>query len=231
MNAQERFYKSAAWVRFRQVIIAERTRPDGYVYCELCGKPIVKKYDLILDHIEELNDSNVDDVAISLNPDNVRCVHFECHNKRHERFGRKNYMNKPKRVYIVYGAPCAGKSKWVNEVANEYDLVVDMDNIYQMISTNERYNKPNRLNGAAFAVRDCLYDVIKYRRGKWQDAYIITGGARSGDRIRLKERVNADEFVFIDTDKPTCLIRALDKPDEWKDYVNEWFENFEPDSD
>lgn len=227
MYTQESFYKSKQWERFRQIIIAERTNDNGYVICELCGKPILKKYDLILDHINELNDGNVNDATVTLNPDNVRCVHFKCHNNRHERFGSKNYMNKRKQVYIVYGAPCSGKTTWVNDVASSNDLIVDMNNIYQMISINERYNKPDRLNSVAFTIRDCLYDLIKYRSGRWQDAYIITGGARSGDRERLKQRVNADELILIDTDKDTCISRAVDRSDEWIRYINDWFDAYE----
>lgn len=230
---QETFYKSKEWERFRQIIIADSTADDGYVYCSLCGKPIVKKYDLIIDHIDPITEANVNDVTVTLNPDNVRCMHFKCHNRRHERFGKNNYMNKVKHVYIVYGAPLSGKSSWVNEVATPNDIVVDMDNIYQMISTNSRYIKPNRLNGVAFSVRDHLYDMIRYRSGKWNDAYIITGGARSGDRQRLKDRVNADELIYIECDKQTCIDRlssSLDKRgDEWLTYINEWYDAYEPD--
>lgn len=227
MWTQESFYHSKQWESFREIVIAQRTESDGYVRCALCGKPIVNKYDLIVDHIEELNDNNVNDVNVSLNPDNVRCVHARCHNIRHERFGRNNYMNRRKMVYIVYGAPCSGKSTFVSDHASDIDLIVDMNNIYQMISNNARYIKPNRLNGAAFSIRNVLYDLIKYRNGKWQDAYIITGGARSGDRERLKQRVNANELIFIDCPKDICLMRASERGKDWIDYINNWFDEYE----
>ena len=226
------FYKSKQWESFRRTVIAERVNPDdGLVYCQLCGKPIVRKYDLIVDHIEELTDRNVNDAAVSLNPDNVRCVHFRCHNKRHKRFGfgTGGYVRRPKRVYIVYGPPCAGKSTWVRDVAGPDDLVVDMDSIYEMLTINPRYVKPEAVRGAAFAVRDSIYDIIKYRSGRWQDAYVITGGARAGDRARLTTRVGADDLVFIDTDKETCLSRVGERDGKWVDYIEEWFETFQPD--
>ena len=229
MFTLDTFYKSKDWQRFREIIINERTADDGYIYCALCGKPILKKYDLIIDHIEELTEDNVNNYDISLNPDNVRCMHFKCHNKRHKRFGTDNYMNRPKVVYIVYGAPCSGKSTWVNNVANENDLVIDIDNIYQMISVNDRYIKPERLKGTAFEVLNKLYDVVRFRSGRWQDAYIITGGARLGDRARLKERVNADKLIYIDSDIDTCLLRAKDRAPEWIRFINEWFESYQAD--
>lgn len=233
---REQFYKSDKWETFRKIIIDERTDEDGYVKCAVCGKPILKKYDLIVHHKRELDDANVNDVMIALNPDNVECVHFKCHNQIHERFGfGSSSGHKPvqKRVYIVYGSPCAGKSTWVNEVATKDDLIVDMDSIWQMISINERYEKPNSLRSVAFDMRDKLYDIIKYRSGKWHNAYVITGGALIGDRERLKQRINADELVFIDTSFDVCIKRVQSKyedaalRDKWCRYVIEWFERYQ----
>lgn len=229
MFTLDNFYKSKQWEKFREVYISDHTNDDGYIYCAMCGKPILKKYDLILDHITELTEDNVNDYSISLNPDNIRPLHFICHNKRHERFGfgTGGYVRKPKRVYIVYGAPCSGKSTWVKSVANDNDLIVDIDSIYQMISNNERYIKPDGIKSVVFDVRDCLYNTIKYRSGRWQNAYIITGGARLGDRERLKQRVSADELIFIDTDKETCISRVGERGNDWINYINDWFESYQ----
>lgn len=233
---QQEFYKSKEWEAFRKVIINEHTKDDGFVYCEWCGKPILKKYDLILDHIEELNDLNVNDANVSLNPKNVRCLHFKCHNERHERFGfNKTNYNFKKKVYIVYGSPCSGKTTWVKEVATEKDLIVDLDNIWQMVSVNERYTKPDALRSVVFDVRDKLYDIIKYRNGKWHNAYIITGGQLKGDRDRLKTRVGADDLIFIDTPQDECLKRVKSKglpkgeDKNWINYINDWFSKYQPD--
>ncbi|MGN0768453.1 MAG: hypothetical protein ACI4M8_03755, partial [Christensenellales bacterium] len=66
-NTLSDFYRSKEWADFRQVIIAERTRADGFVYDEVTGKPIVKAYDLILHHKIELTLENVNDCNITLN--------------------------------------------------------------------------------------------------------------------------------------------------------------------
>lgn len=233
------FYKSKQWEDFRKVIIAERTQADGFIYCDHCGKPILKKYDLIIHHKKELDELNVNDVLVSLNPENVECVHFKCHNEIHERFGynkTSNYKPIKKRVYIVYGALCSGRRTWVHEVATPDDLVVDIDNIYQCISTNDRYTQPVSLRSVVFDMRDKMYDIIKYRNGKWNNAYIIVGGALKGDRDRLVQRVGADECIYIDTAQATCIERCLNRTDvkesirvEWIEYINKWFEQFQPD--
>lgn len=235
---RQQFYKSKQWEDFRKVIIEERTDADGFVHCSDCGKPILKKYDLIIHHKQELSEYNVNDVMVALNPDNVECVCFRCHNKEHERFGFNKTSagrNVKKHVYIVYGSPCAGKTTWVHDVATADDLIVDLDSIWQMISINARYDKPAPLRSVVFEMRDKLYDIIKYRSGKWHNAYIITGGAMKGDRDRLKQRVAADELIFIDTPKNECIKRVMnramtdDQKEEWMHYVMDWFEKFQPD--
>lgn len=230
----ERFYKSKEWESFRQIVIAEKTNEDGFVICEHCGKPILKPYDLIVHHKEELTEQNVKDYKIALNPNNMAVVHFKCHNQIHERFGYGNkgqqrpYKPRPKKVYIVYGSPCSGKTTWVKENATPNDIVVDIDSIYECISINDRYNKPEGLRSVVFDVRDKLYDVIKYRNGNWTNAYIITGGALIGDRERLAKRTGADDFIFINTSKTECLIRARQNRDEsWIGYIESWFEHFQ----
>ena len=239
MKTQEQFYKSKQWLDFRKLLIAERTDADGFVHCARCNKAIIHKYDLIVHHKIELNDFNVNDATVSLNPDNCECICFSCHNKEHDRFGDKrggSYKPQPKKVYIVYGAPCSGKSSWVKENAAPDDLVVDLDSIWQMISINERYTKPAALKGTVFQMRDALYDVIKYRSGKWHNAYIITGGALKGDRERLIKRVGADELIFIDASFEECMQRVKtrgmtdDQQMKWITFIQNWFESFQPES-
>ena len=231
-NTQQ-FYKSKEWETFRKVVIAKRADADGYVNCAICGKPILKKYDLILHHKKELDDLNVNNVKISLNEDNVECVHFKCHNKIHERFGyHKTNNHVEKKVYIVYGSPCSGKTTWVHNNASENDLIVDMDSISEMISVNDRYNTSDALRSVVFDIRDKLYEIVKYRSGRWRNAFIITGSPLKGERDRLKQRIGADEMIFIDTDKQTCLERVTargDNAERWIKYINDWFEAYQPD--
>ena len=229
MDELQRFYKSKEWESFRQIVIAERTADDGFVYCEHCGQPILKPYDMIVHHKVELTEANVRDYKVALNPDNMMVIHFRCHNEIHERFGFNRGYSPKKKVYIIYGAPCSGKSTWVKENATEKDLIVDLDNIFESISINDRYHKPESIKSVVYKLRDNLYDIIKYRDGKWTNAYVITGGALLGDRERLMKRVGADELIFIDTDKAECLSRAKkNRTEEWAEYIESWFEHFQP---
>lgn len=221
------FYRCKEWRRLLESLKLERVNDEGQVICEYCGKPIVRAYDIIGHHKVELTEDNVNDVTISLNPDNVELVHHKCHNYIHNKLGYG-----VREVYLVYGAPLSGKSTWVRDNMSEGDLIIDMDNIWQCVSGCDRYIKPNRLKSIAFRIRDSLLDSVRYRFGKWNNAYIIGGYPLISERERLCNELGARE-VFIDISKEECLQRlevcedGRDKA-EWTRYIEEWFERYTP---
>lgn len=222
------FYKGQPWKKFTAVLKQERQNADGDIICEHCGRPIVKRYDMIAHHIIELTDDNVDDVSIALNPDNIQLVHFRCHNEIHERFG--SYA---RQVFIVWGSPCAGKSTWVSSVARKDDIIMDMDKLWCAIKSEAcgEYEKPKALQQNVFALRECMYDMIRTRLGKWHDAYIIGGYPLTAERERLQCAVGADKLIHIDTPRQICEQRAADKSSDWLGYIDEWWARYTPPSE
>ncbi len=228
LGIENNFYKSKEWKKFVELLKLKRTNPqDGLIYCEHCGKPILKKYDLIAHHVIELTEENVNDTSISLNEDNIKLVCFDSHNQIHERFGYNR-----KQVFLVYGSPFAGKADYVKSVAGRDDIVCDIDTIYQMLSVNDRYDKSNCIKSNAFAVRDCIIEMIRLRRGLWKNAYIIAGVASKAQRERLVNQVNARE-VFIDSNKETCIKNCInyfgskERAVEYINYINDWFDDYQ----
>lgn len=228
-NSLAQFYNSSEWRGFRQGLIHERTnKADGILYCEHSQVPLLKNYDIVLHHKIPLTMANVNDYSISLNPENIMIVSQQAHNEIHARFG---YCTQRK-VYVVYGAPCSGKTTFVKNIKGNSDIVVDMDNIWQCITAGDRYEKPNALKQNAFAVRDCLIDMIRTRAGKWERAFVIEGLPVKSERERRIALLGA-EGIFIDTDKETCLKRlttscnSLKRPvKEWTGYIDRWFEDY-----
>ena len=220
------FYRCKDWRRLLDVIKSERLDDEGQVICAHCGKPIVRAYDIIGHHKIELTQENVNDVTISLNPDNVELVHHKCHNYIHNKLGYG-----VREVYLVYGAPLSGKSTWVNDNMCEGDIVVDMDSIWQCISGCDRYIKPNRLKAVAFKVRDTLIESVRYRLGRWNNAYIIGGYPLCSERERLCNELGARE-IFLEATKDECLQRLKACGDrneeEWTGYIEEWFRRYTP---
>jgi hypothetical protein len=218
------FYRSKEWEGLLKQLRIERLNDEGQIICEYCGKPITKAYDMIGHHKIELTDANVNDFTVSLNPDNISFVHHRCHNYIHNKLGYA-----VREVYLVYGAPLSGKSTWVSDNMNAGDLVIDMDNIWQCISGCSRYVKPNRLKSVAFKVRDSLLDTVKYRYGKWNNAYIIGGYPLRSERERLCKELGARE-VFIDADRNDCIDRLNDSDrglmSEYVKYIDDWFAKY-----
>ena len=173
------FYQSKEWVNLVGAIRLERMNDNGDVICEYCHEPIVRAYDCIGHHTVELTEDNVNDAMVSLNPELIQLVHHKCHNRIHNKF---RYDEDMRQVFLVYGAPLSGKTTWVNDVKNKGDFIIDMDNIWQCVSGCERYDKPEVLKSIAFGVRDYLIECVKYRRGKWLNAYVIGGCPLSSER-------------------------------------------------
>lgn len=223
------FYVSKEWREFRQLLINERTsKEDGVLYDEHNGEPLINSWDIVLHHKQELTVQNVNDYSISLNPDNIMIVSHRSHNEIHARFG----YAQGKKVYYVYGPPCGGKSTWVKGNKGNSDIVADIDLIWQALTGGERYRKPEALKGNAFGLYAQMLDMVRTRQGRWQRAYIITGGAHKGQRERQLQDLGA-EPVFIDTDIATCKQRLrADKEretvrDKWEGYIDEWFKVYQ----
>ena len=221
------FYRSREWERLVKIIRQERVRPDGFVYCGHCGRPIVRAYDCIGHHLKALTEDNVNDHSISLNPDNIMLVHHKCHNVLHNKLGYSH-----RQVYLVYGPPLSGKSSWVYQVQEAGDLVVDINNIWQCVSGCERYVKPGRLNAVVFHLHKDLIECVRMRMGKWQNAYIVGGYPLTSERERLCRLLGARE-VFMDATQAECMERLSLCEDgrdmgEWEQYIDEWFHRYIP---
>jgi len=208
------FYRSNEWEGFRKGFLAERLARDGELICEECGKPIVNKYQAILHHKVELTELNVKDYKISLNEDNIELVCFRCHNKIHERFG----FSGTRHIYVVWGSPCAGKRDWVRENAGRDDLIVDIDGLYECMGNNRKAIKGN--------VLDCyrlLEDMIRTRRGRWRNAWVIRTLPLEIDRELIVKKIGGGELIYIEADKDKCLAEARLRGGDWEKWVEDWW--------
>lgn len=226
-NDRYSFYRSKEWRDLLIHIKQSRLDDNGQIICEYCGKPIVKAYDIIGHHKIELDEENVNNYDISLNPENIALVHHRCHNYIHDKLGHT-----VREVFVVYGAPLSGKTTWVKDNASEGDLIIDIDSIWQCISGLPRYKKPNRLKSVVFKVRDELIDCVKYRLGKWNNCYVIGGYPLQSERERLIKELGARE-IFIECSQDECMARLENIDDgrdkeEWSKYIAEWFARYSP---
>lgn len=220
------FYCSKEWIRFREMIIQDRSR-EGFV-CEECKGLIFSVSDIHIHHITELTEQNYQNKLISLNPDNVMMVHKVCHDKIHSRFC-SGARKKERGIYIVCGPPLAGKHTYVEHNITTGDMVIDMDRLFEAISFKEKYNKPDNLKYNVFGIKNLLIDNVKTRYGDFKNAWIIGGYPNKVEREQLANKLGA-EIVLLEVPKEECLKRLESTFDyrhshfkEWSQYIEEWF--------
>jgi hypothetical protein len=216
MDKIHKFYCTQAW---QDLSYNSKIAAGGK--CSRCGYIADKMSELIGHHKIELTEDNVDDPNISLNRENIEVICQQCHNKQHRRFGSKQ------NVYIVYGSPLSGKTTLVKEIMRQGDIVLDMDSLWEAVTLQPEYIKPNNVRFNVFKLRDELLQQIKIRYGNWYDAYIIGGYPDKYERERLANSLGA-ELIYCDCTKEEC-IRRLDtsgKPRVWLEYINDWWDKY-----
>lgn len=220
MDRIHAFYIGKPWRDFSYRLKIERGGK-----CERCGWTAITKEDwalLIGHHKVDLTDDNIDNPNITLNPDLTEIICLNCHNKEHRRFGNA------KHVYIVWGSPLSGKTTLVRELMRHGDIVLDVDALWQAVTLQQEYVKPEPCRFNVFALRDNLLDQIKRRYGAWYDAYIIGGYPDKYERERLSQTLGA-ELIYCDSTMQECLERReqSSKPAVWDEYIRTWWSEYE----
>lgn len=237
------FYKSVDWENCKAQVLNDRMNDDGSIFCERCGKIILKGFNpnarnnknaIVFHHKIHLNNFNLNDASISINPSNIAVLHWQCHNEEHGRFNGSGYNKPDKKVYIIIGASCSGKSTFVRERASEGDVILDVDNIWEAVSGQPRYIKPKQLISLVMNIRDTIKDSIARGLGNWNNAYIIDSKLTTPvDRKREAEKYKAHnvEVIIMDATKEECIERLHNNPNgrnikDYESYIDDYYDNF-----
>ena len=110
----KQFYNSKEWKKIR-VSVLER---DMYI-CQECGATDCNT----VHHIKHINEHNIDNPAITLNPDNLETICHDCHDRIHQR------------------------GKYKGTKANERTFLYDNDgNIVECIEPKRKQDTPFTIN-------------------------------------------------------------------------------------
>lgn len=237
------FYRSEDWANCKEQVLHQRIKADGSIVCEHCGQIITKGFNpsannnsgaIVFHHTTFLNNYNVNDASVSINPDKIQIVHWRCHNEIHQRFGFSGTNNQvEKKVYLITGASCSGKTTYVRERIEANDVVVDIDDIWQMVSGQDRYIKPNALKPIVFKLRDELKELISRGTGTWRNAFIIESLPSKQDRDREANKYKAFnvEVITMDVSMDQCLLRLNTDPQgrdikAYEGYIKDYYERY-----
>lgn len=237
------FYNGTDWAYCKAQVTDERIKRDGALYCEHCGRLLTKnfnpnernnKHAIVYHHIRYLTNDNVNDASISINPNNIAVLCWDCHNIEHKRF-TGGYQRAEKKVYIITGAPLSGKTTWVRERVSEGDIVLDIDDIWQTISGMPRYVKPKAFKDLVFNIRREIKNYIASAGlGSWRNAFIIEGKLNTPvDRKNEAEKYKAHnvELIEMEATREECLNRLYANPNgrdikAYEEYINDYYDNY-----
>lgn len=236
------FYNSAEWGACKLQTLHDRMK-DGEIRCEHCGQIIVKSFNpnernnkgaMVFHHKIPLTLLNVNDASVSINPDNIAILHWHCHNEVHQRFGYSGNNNIiEKKVFLITGASCSGKTSFVRERLEANDLILDIDDIWQMVSGQPRYVKPSSLKPVVFKIRDEMKDLISKGAGTWRNAYVIESLPSPMDRKREADRYKAFnvEVITMEATEAECLDRLHSEPNgrdvrAYEGFIREYYSRY-----
>lgn len=127
-------------------------------------------------------------------------------------------------VYLIYGSPCSGKSTYIKEHIQRGDLVCEVDLIYGAITNSLPHDAEPYTHEVACELDSALKDIIRDRKGNWKNAYVVSLANTDEKLKEAKDRINADECIFIDTPYEVCMERAKERPFYFQWLIQEWFE-------
>lgn len=125
-------------------------------------------------------------------------------------------------IHVITGAPCSGKSTYVQEHAEPGDVVVDFDALACALgaSPHEAVTESTNPVKAAFQARDAVIDWVLDTDS---EAYIIHTSPTDAQLARYMDA--GAEFVEVEATLEECLARCESdsRPEGTADIIREWF--------
>jgi len=123
---------------------------------------------------------------------------------------------RPSRIplVLVCGAPCSGKTKFVESKAGAHDLIIDLDTIASGLAgtTRHAWRRSDWLT-LALKARNALLMQLGEEASVYQRAWLIVGAPNRLEREWWRDRLHPERIVVLETGQDTCLDRLFADPE------------------
>ncbi len=129
-------------------------------------------------------------------------------------------------VKIIYGAPCSGKSTYVNDNITDNDIKFDFDEILSALSNSDLHDNREELLDYGMEIRGLV--IEKAANDKNIDtAYIIS--CKITDKLLEQLGDIEAEYILIEKNKDEVLEQlenddTREDKEHWKELIDDWFE-------
>lgn len=133
-----------------------------------------------------------------------------------------------RRVTLVCGPPCSGKTTWVREHEAPGDLVVDYDAIARDLGSPDPWDHPEVIRMLARSRRDALEDEVA--RMPSGTAWVIRSLPEAERRAAMARRLRATDVVVLDVPPDEALRRAArdGRPPWTPGVIRAWWRRYTP---
>lgn len=202
------------WKRKAEVI----KKRDGYI-CQICKRQGKIVDGTLVHHIYPTDRFP----QLGMDSDNLITICKDCHERLHDRKtgqltaegqALKKWKGQTVKVINVHGAPCSGKTTYVESIAGRNDIIYDYDKLAKAMTVNDMHDNNPALIDLLLQYRALLLHELA-SNNSFDNAFII-----SVYPIDLQDFYNA-EYYHIDTKKEICLQRA--KTEKTKQLIEKYF--------
>lgn len=133
-----------------------------------------------------------------------------------------------RRVLIIAGPPCAGKSTLARTLAAPGDLIVDRDLIAIRLGLGHARQRTKAANRAAEAVYQ--QQILHIAASETVTAYVVRALPYITARRRMARLLDADVRI-LDPGIAECLRRARvdHRPAITTQWIHQWYRQYQPD--
>ena len=124
---------------------------------------------------------------------------------------------------VITGAPCSGKTTYLNEHAQPGDVRIDFDTIAQALGSPVRHEHPEHVRMVTIATRRAAITAAIEQHHKGATVWIVD--TNPGARMLAYRKAGA-RIVTMTADTDELYRRAAaSRPPRWRQLIDEYFVN------